>query len=60
MARGLFAKKSINALVSETTDNKHGLKRTLGPINLTAMGIGAISGWQLAISSIFPSAPRIA
>ncbi len=49
MARGLFTKKSINALISETTDTKHALKRTLGPLNLTAMGIGAIIGAGLFV-----------
>ncbi len=44
MSKGLFAKKSVKALVAEATDNKHGLKRTLGPLNLTAMGVGAIVG----------------
>lgn len=44
MSRGLFAKKSISALVAEASDTKHGLKRTLGPLNLTAMGVGAIIG----------------
>lgn len=44
MASQLFAKKSISALVAEASDTKHGLKRTLGPLNLTAMGVGAIVG----------------
>ncbi len=44
MSRGLFAKKSISALVAEASDTKHGLKRTLGPLNLTTMGVGAIVG----------------
>lgn len=44
MSKGLFAKKSIKALLEEASDTRHGLKRTLGPINLTAMGIGAIIG----------------
>ncbi len=40
----LFEKKSISALVAEASDTKDGLKRTLGPLNLTAMGVGAIVG----------------
>jgi len=44
MTSQLFAKKSISALVAEASDTKHGLKRTLGPLNLTAMGVGAIVG----------------
>ena len=49
MKKGLFAKKSIGSLLKEAADNKHGLKRTLGPMNLTAMGIGAIIGAGLFI-----------
>jgi APA family basic amino acid/polyamine antiporter len=49
MKKGLFAKKSIGALLKEAADNKHGLKRALGPLNLTAMGIGAIIGAGLFI-----------
>ncbi len=44
MKKGLFAKKSIGSLLKEAADNKHGLKRALGPMNLIAMGIGAIVG----------------
>src|SRR5579872_6405110 len=49
MKKGLFAKKSIGSLLKEAADNKHGLKRTLGPMNLIAMGIGAIIGAGLFI-----------
>ncbi|HEY5235366.1 MAG TPA: amino acid permease, partial [Rhabdochlamydiaceae bacterium] len=49
MKKGLFVKKSIGALLKEAADNKHGLKRTLGPMNLVAMGIGAIIGAGLFI-----------
>jgi basic amino acid/polyamine antiporter, APA family len=49
MARGLFTRKSIQALVEEATDKKNALKRTLGPLNLTAMGVGAIIGAGLFV-----------
>jgi hypothetical protein len=49
MKKGLFAKKSIGALLKEAADTKHGLKRSLGPMNLTAMGVGAIIGAGLFI-----------
>jgi len=49
MSRSLFAKKSISALVAEASDTKHALKRTLGPLNLTAMGVGAIIGAGLFV-----------
>jgi len=42
--KGLFAKKSIKDLLQEASDKKHGLKATLGPFQLTLMGIGAIIG----------------
>lgn len=40
---GLFAKKSISSLLSETSD-KHGMKRTLSTGELIALGIGVIIG----------------
>lgn len=40
----LFAKKSIQSLLEQTTDSTKGLKRTLGPVALIALGIGAIIG----------------
>ncbi|MES2345166.1 MAG: amino acid permease [Chlamydiota bacterium] len=43
--KGLFAKKTIASLHEEAADtSRHSLKRTLGPFNLTALGIGAIIG----------------
>lgn len=45
MSKGLFAKKTIQSLREEAADtSKHTLKRTLGALNLTALGIGAIIG----------------
>src|ERR1700693_5820129 len=40
--RGFLTKKSIEALQAEATS--HGLKRTLGPINLMLLGVGCILG----------------
>jgi APA family basic amino acid/polyamine antiporter len=40
----LFAVKSLDRLVGETHDPRQQLKRTLGPVQLTALGIGAIIG----------------
>lgn len=48
MKKGLFAKKSIGSLLKEAAENK-GLKRALGPMNLTAMGIGAVIGAGLFV-----------
>ncbi|BAV08629.1 amino acid/polyamine/organocation transporter, APC superfamily [Filimonas lacunae] len=40
----LFAKKSIHSLMTQAADSEKGLKRTLGPVALVALGIGAIIG----------------
>ena len=39
----LFRRKSVTALQAEAAGD-HSLKRALGPLNLTALGIGAIIG----------------
>lgn len=44
MAKGLFAKKSIQDLKEEAEDKKGGLERSLTGFNLTLLGIGAIIG----------------
>lgn len=44
MSLNFFRKKSITALRAEASDKEHALKRTLGALNLTSMGIGAIIG----------------
>jgi hypothetical protein len=42
---GLFARKPTDVLVQETrADPEHGLKRTVGVLDLTALGIGAVIG----------------
>jgi len=40
----LFRTKSLDDLVAETQEEGHQLKKTLGPVNLIALGIGAIIG----------------
>ena len=41
----LFATKSMDSLVKEAQESgEHSLKRTLGPFQLTALGVGAIIG----------------
>ncbi len=44
MGNPLFATKSLESLTREASDTEHGLKRTLGPLNLTTLGVGAIIG----------------
>lgn len=41
---GIWSKKSITALRAEANSSEGGLKRTLGALNLTLLGIGAIIG----------------
>lgn len=36
--------KSLDALVAETEEPEHQLKRALGPLNIVALGVGAIIG----------------
>ncbi len=44
MSSRLFAKKSIDDLMSQASDSKTGFKRALTATNLTTLGIGAIIG----------------
>src|ERR1700709_2571453 len=41
---GLFATKPIDALVADTQDENSSLKRAVGLLDLTALGIGAVIG----------------
>ncbi len=42
--KGLFVKKTIKSLLDEAQESRHGMKRSLGAVSLTALGIGAIIG----------------
>ncbi len=44
LARQIFATKSIDKLIAESERPEHALKKTLGPVSLTALGIGAVIG----------------
>ncbi|HZY62140.1 MAG TPA: amino acid permease [Edaphobacter sp.] len=44
LARQIFRTKSIDKLISESEQPEHALKKTLGPVSLTALGIGAVIG----------------
>jgi basic amino acid/polyamine antiporter, APA family len=41
---GIFAVRDLRSLITETTEEGHGLKKAVGPAQLTAMGVGAIIG----------------
>ena len=45
MGNPLFAKKSLEKLIAEAKQtDEHSLKKTLGPFELTALGVGAVIG----------------
>jgi APA family basic amino acid/polyamine antiporter len=44
LSRQIFATKSIDKLIRESEAPETALKKTLGPISLTALGIGAVIG----------------
>src|SRR2546421_10259953 len=44
MLRGIFRTKNLDDILASAQGKGHELKRTLGPINITLLGIGAIIG----------------
>ena len=44
MLRGIFRTKNLDDILASAQEEGHKLKRTLGPINVTLLGIGAIIG----------------
>ena len=40
----LFARKSIDKLISDSECAENALKKSLGPVSLTALGVGAVIG----------------
>ena len=44
MASRLLSTKPLDVILRETEETSHGLKRSLGPINLTTLGVGAVIG----------------
>ncbi len=52
MGNPLFARKSLSMLLSEAKETgEHSLKRTLGPFQLTALGVGAVIGAGIFVLS---------
>jgi APA family basic amino acid/polyamine antiporter len=41
---GIFAIRDVRSLITETSEEGHGLKKSVGATQLTAMGVGAIIG----------------
>src|SRR6476619_2634991 len=55
----LFAKKPLAKLMAEADEvGEHSLKRSLGPVNLIALGIGAIIGAGLFVRTASAIAER--
>jgi APA family basic amino acid/polyamine antiporter len=44
LARQAFCCKSIDKLIAESEEPEHKLRKTLGPVSLTSLGIGAVIG----------------
>jgi len=52
MGNSLFARKTLDQLVSEAKESgEHSLKKTLGPFQLTALGVGAVIGAGIFVFS---------
>ena len=52
MSNPLFAKKSLDQLIAESkVSGEHSLKKTLGPFQLTALGVGAVIGAGIFVFS---------
>jgi APA family basic amino acid/polyamine antiporter len=49
MSHNLFIKKTVRSLEQEAAQKKHTLQRSLGALNLTTIGIGAIIGAGLFV-----------
>jgi APA family basic amino acid/polyamine antiporter len=62
MSAGLFATKPVDKLVADTHDERNQLKRAVGLLDLTALGIGAIIGTGIFVilgEAIGDSGPAI-
>ncbi len=44
MLQGLFRTKNLDDILAAAQEKGHTLRRTLGPVNVTLIGIGAIIG----------------
>ena len=49
--RQLLARKSLDTILAEMEGGENRLKRALGPVNLTALGIGAVIGAGIFVTT---------
>ncbi|HEX3479937.1 MAG TPA: amino acid permease [Kofleriaceae bacterium] len=54
----LWKRKSLESLLSDTSEDSHSLRKTLGPLSLIALGIGAIIGAGLFVRTANAAAYR--
>jgi len=54
----LWKRKSLDTLLADTSDDSHALRKTLGPMSLIALGIGAIIGAGLFVRTANAAAFR--
>src|SRR3954469_3205575 len=54
----LWKRKSLDTLLADTSDDSHALRKTLGPLSLIALGIGAIIGAGLFVRTANAAAYR--
>ena len=60
--RGIFGTKSADAVVADTQDDRQSLRRAVGALDLTALGVGAIIGTGIFViigEAIGKSGPAI-
>jgi APA family basic amino acid/polyamine antiporter len=54
----LWKRKSLDTLLADTSEDSHALRKTLGPLSLIALGIGAIIGAGLFVRTANAAAYR--
>ena len=60
--KGIFATKPVDRLVEDTHEKEHELRRAVGALDLTALGLGAIIGTGIFViigEAITTSGPSI-
>ena len=58
LLKGIFRTKNLNDILSALGDETHQLKRSLGPLSITLLGIGAIIGAGIFADAVAASEKR--